>query len=183
MHARKHALVVPCARYRRSRGYDVRASLFSFFLTALACSAAPERTARLPAPPRSPQPPVVWSRFAEVRRWPAVGKPFENAGHAGAGSLAIVRVSPEARSAYEHLVRDSELAEGTVVALFHELAPGRPGPIYVMTKSAGGWLFETYRADGTKPAEPARGTADTCRRCHADGVADFLFGLPRGALR
>jgi hypothetical protein len=159
----------------------LRFSLLSILVTALACSA--ERPRALP--PRSPPPParprVAWSRFAEVRSWPPSGEAFTNGGHVGAGALAVVRVSPEARAAYEHLLKDSELPDGAVVVLFHELAPGKPGPVYVMEKSGGSWRFSSLRADGTEPEppEPAASSAAHCRRCHADAVADSLFGLPR----
>ncbi len=124
---------------------------------------------------------MVWPRFAEVASWPRVGEPFANTGHAGAGALAEVRVNPEARAAYEHLVKDSELKDGTLVALFHE-QPGGAGPVYVMEKVGGAWLFMTCRPDGTdlEPAEPTQGTrAHGCRGCHSEGVADWLFGPPR----
>ena len=112
-----------------------------------------------------------------------VGASFPNVGHVGAGALGVVRTNPEAHSAYEHLVRDTELPDGTVVALFHERAPGVPGPVYVMEKARGVWQFETCRPDGSdlEPDEPGRSTTVGCRRCHSEGVADDLFGVPRTA--
>jgi len=174
--------VVPCTSYRRSRGFDLRVSLLSILVTALACSAElPQAPPPHSAAPRAPKPLVVWSRFAEVQGWPPVGEPFTNSGHAGAGARGVVRVSPEGRTAYEQLVSDSELPDGAVVALFHELAPGRPGPVYVMEKAGAVWRFSTCRADGTEfePADAATASTAGCRRCHADAVADSLFGLPR----
>ncbi len=160
----------------------MRVSLLSILVTALACSAErPETT-----PPRSPaalapKPPLVWSRFAEIQSWPVAGEPFTNLGHVGAGAEAVVRVSPDARAAYEHLVKDSELPNGTIVALFHELGPGRAGLVYVMEKTNGAWRFSSYHPDGTEltAAEPANASTAGCERCHADAVADSLFGLPR----
>lgn len=169
--------------YRRSRGFDVRVSVLSILVTALACTSArpePAIPRTLPAPPK---PRVVWSRWGEVQSWPSVGGPFPNAGHPGAGARAVVRVSPEARPSYEHLVRDSGLPDGTTVALFHELASGQPGAIYVMEKAGGAWQFSAWNADGSELAatDTAGASAGRCRRCHADGVADSLFGPPRRA--
>ena len=165
-------------------GLDVRAWFSSLLITAVACSAGQRPTA-VPSvvtqPP--PKPRVVWSRFAEVRSWPIVTEPFANTGHVGAGPRATVRVSPEARSIYEHLVRDSELPDGALVALFHELSPGHAGPVYVMEKSGGRWRFMTCQPDGTdlEPAELDPDSSRGCERCHSEGVADSLFGVPRRA--
>jgi hypothetical protein len=173
-------LVVPCSSYRRSRGFDVRVSLLSILVTALACSAErPPTTPRQSPAASAPKPRVVWSRFAEIESWPVVGEPFTNSGHVGAGAEAVVRVSPDARAAYEHLVKDTELPDGAVAALFHELAPGRPGPVYVMEKGEGVWRFSSCRADGTECTPAATASTAGCQHCHADAVADSLFGLPR----
>jgi hypothetical protein len=169
--------------YRRSQGFDLRVSLLSILVLSLACSGQlPRTSAPRSAPAPAPKPRVVWSRFAEVQSWPAVGEPFANSGHAGAGTRAVVRVSPAARAAYGHLVKDSELPDRALVALFHELGPGRPGAVYVMEKVGAGWRFSTYRADGSElePTQAASVSAEGCRRCHADAVADSLFGLPLG---
>jgi hypothetical protein len=133
----------------------------------------------------STQPPhvtrSVWPRFREVRSWPPVGEPFANRGHAGAGPVAVVRVSPEARERYAHLVRDSALPDDSVVALFHFEADQRPGPVYVMQKKAGTWRFLALDSEGAALAPPASTGQATagCQGCHRDGVADSLFGAPR----
>jgi hypothetical protein len=123
----------------------------------------------------------VWPRFSEARTWPALSEPFPNRGHEGAGTLAVVRVSAEARETYAHLVRDSALPDGSVVALFHLESDRRPGPVYVMQKTAGAWRFLTLDAEGGElPAIASTGQAtQACSSCHADAVADSLFGLPR----
>jgi hypothetical protein len=121
----------------------------------------------------------MWPRFTEVRSWPESGAPFANTGHAGSGTRAVVRVSPDARDAYAHLVRDSALPEGAVVAMFHADEAGHPGAVYVMQKGAHGWEFLTLTADGIEPISQQSGLAtEPCGRCHAEGVADSLFGTP-----
>jgi hypothetical protein len=116
--------------------------------------------------------------------WPAVGVPFQNDGHAGAGALAAVHVNPESRATYEQLVKDSELPTGTTLAITHGAAPdGRGGPVYVMQKSGATWEFLRLGPDGALPDGPttAAKSAMGCRACHADGVADALFGVPLSA--
>jgi hypothetical protein len=127
---------------------------------------------------------MVWPRLAEVKGWPAVAEAFPNDGHPGAGARATVRVSPDARASYEHLVRDSALPEGALVAIFHDAgATGPEGPIYVMEKTAGAWRFSSVGPDGRVDATPGAAqnlAAGACVRCHQGGEADSLFGLPRG---
>ena len=111
-----------------------------------------------------------------------VGLPSANEGHRGEGALAVVRVSPEARSSYEHLTQDSELPDGTVVALFHrESAEGPAGAVYVMQKTGKIWQFLRLAPDGSLlgPASSPQNSAKMCAACHAEGVADALFGVPR----
>jgi len=166
----------------------LRVSPLCLAFIAVACGApappAPRAAPRASAPVPSF---VPWPRFVEARSWPPVGAPFANNGHPGAGAVAVVRVSPEARGSYERLVRDSALPDGAVVALFHrEAADGRPGPVYVMEKSGTSWRYLALRPDGTLPEsapEAARRAGERCARCHADGVADALFGLPRAGGR
>jgi len=167
----------------------LRVSPLCFALLTVACGApdaprAPStipKAAAAPAPKRSP-----WPRFAEARHWPLVAAPFDNDGHVGEGALATVRVNPEARASYEHLMRDSELPDGAVVALFHRAtAEGPDGSVYVMQKSGKIWNFFRLAPDG-RPTDPPgiQGkVAGRCARCHAEGVADGLFGIPRSAGR
>jgi hypothetical protein len=86
-----------------------------------------------------------------------------------------VRVSPNAREAYASLVADTRLPDGAVVALFHQNREGSVrGNVYVMEKTGETWRFQAFDDKGT----PAVGS-EACARCHAFGVADQLFGLPR----
>lgn len=88
-----------------------------------------------------------------------------------------MRVSADARDAYASLVTDTKLPDAALVALFHQNRDGSErGAIYVMEKRGEAWRFFELDRDG-RPA----GTTDTCARCHASGVADSLFGLPRPA--
>lgn len=123
----------------------------------------------------------VWPRFSEVRSWPPASEPFTNRGHAGAGPVAVVRVSPEARDSYAHLVRDSALPDDSVVALFHLEADQRPRQVYVMQKIAGAWHFLVLDPHGVvlTPAGSTGQATQACPGCHADAVADSLFGVPR----
>ena len=119
-----------------------------------------------------------WERFAEVAAWPPINaRSFASAGHFG-GRLAVrIRVSPEARAAYEALVPGRTLPPGTVVAAFHsELRDNRPGPVLAMVKGEGGWEYLALDAEG-RIGE--RGALALCIRCHSEAVADQLFGLPR----
>lgn len=158
----------------------LRVTLLCSFLALVACASQPHAVVAPSAPPTPAKLRTAWPRFAEVRSWPTVSVPFANTGHAGMGPLAVVRVNPEARDAYTHLVQESVLPDGAVVALFHLDAANRPSSTYVMQKSAGVWSFLTLDGSGIERADPvARGTtSELCRRCHADGVADSLFGVP-----
>ena len=141
---------------------------------ALGCVSRPPppRSATTAAPAAAPPPP--WPRFAEVAAWPAAGEPFPNRGHWGEGSVAVVRTSPEARAAYAALVADSALPDGAVVALFHHAAGG-PDRVFLMEKEAGAWRYRVLTSAGVVVSESDSG----CRGCHAGGVGDSLFGVPR----
>ncbi len=158
----------------------LRVTLLSSFL-AFACAAPAPAVVAPSAPPTHAVPRVVWPRFAEVQSWPTVSAPFVNRGHAGMGPLAVVRVSPEARVTYTHLVQESVLPDGAVVALFHVGTAQGPGSTYVMQKSAGVWSFMTLDGGGVESGNAVESgrASEACRRCHADGVADSLFGMPR----
>lgn len=141
---------------------------------ALGCAAAPRTAAPAPVPRPVAPPRVPWARFAEVSAWPASDSAFANRGHRGAGKLALVRVSPEARGAYAELVMDSVMPEGSVVALFHQNPGGASGPVFVMEKRNATWTYIAFAPDGV-----LAGTTSHCAGCHAAGVGDSLFGLPR----
>jgi hypothetical protein len=159
----------------------LRVTLLCSFLALAACASQTRAVVVPSAPPAREEPRVLWPRFSEVQSWPTVGGPFANRGHTGMGSLAVVRVSPEAREAYTHLVQESVLPDGAVVALFHFDAANRASSTYVMQKRAGAWSFLMLDGAGVERANASETgrASEACRRCHADGVADSLFGVPR----
>lgn len=148
-----------------------------FCLALALVSCTPEALPpRPPAPPSRPAPaPDPWSRFEEISAWPSVGAPFANLGHPGAGELATVRVSPDARLGYETLVSDSVLPEGTLVALFHAERTGHAGAVYVMEKRGSTWSYLVLTSRGVA----VEGANGQCAGCHENAVGDRLFGLPR----
>ena len=130
------------------------------------------------APPRTEQ---RWARLSEVQGWgPVNDKPFISEGHPPGHYLANVHVSPEARDAYLALMPGSELPVGAVLAeLQHDPVSDRPGPIFAMRKVAPGrWEYVAAEPDGRIRE---RGQLPLCVRCHAEAVADSLFGLPSAA--
>jgi hypothetical protein len=147
-------------------------------LSAIACS-APATEVR---PPAASAPTVTktaqWERFVEISTWPTVTEAsFPSQGHHPDLPSARIRTSPEARETYVALVQDSVLPEGSVVAQFHASPDGSTrGGVYVMQKTGGRWRYLLLDALGRVQTE---GNAGRCARCHADAVADQLFGLPR----
>jgi hypothetical protein len=130
---------------------------------------------------RQPEQRVVarWELFETVKSWPVVNhEPFASPDHARGCCRARVRVSPASRESYLELVPDSRLEPGTVVASFlHDAATDRLRVVFAMQKDEDGWQYLSVRSDGTLLAA---GAVPECVRCHAEAVADSLFGLPRG---
>jgi hypothetical protein len=122
-----------------------------------------------------------WERFDEIRRWPSVHeKPFASLGHLSARYSASVIVDPTAREAYLNLVTASSLPVGSVVAELHQdPRTGNQGPVFAMQKLAEG-RWEYLVVDPVGKVQQ-RGQLTLCQRCHAEGVADQLFGLPGSA--
>lgn len=149
-------------------------ALLGACFTGCAGEPAPRSAMRPVLPPALPDP---WPRFAEVEQWPPVNaRSFPSRGHLVSPSHAVVRVSEHARGLYLSLITDSVMPEGCVVAMSHRSEDGvRRGPVYVMEKSAGGWSFLALGPDG----RAMNTDLGACASCHAGGVADALFGLPR----
>jgi hypothetical protein len=134
---------------------------------------------RSPVKPPPQLPP--WDHFEEVRRWQSAhAKPFLSLGHLSGRYTASVFVDPAARDAYLNLVTSSLLPVGTIVAEFHQEArTGHQGPLFAMQKlAAGRWEYLVVDPEGRVEK---RGQLALCQRCHAEGVADHLFGIPRSA--
>jgi len=127
----------------------------------------------------SKEPPRVWPAFGEWRTWPAVNEePFLSEGHGTRNYWASVRANPGARETYLGLRPGAALDPGSIlVEALTDRSKSRPDELYVMEKLGDRtWRFLVVSVDGTIDA--AAGTA-LCQRCHAEAVADGLFGLPR----
>jgi hypothetical protein len=144
-------------------------------------SRAVSRPEPIPVPSAHPPPPRRWNRYEEVLSWPpAPEKPFPSLGHFSARYSAVVHVDASARDGYLNLVAGSLLPVGATVAELHtDPRTGQPGPLLAMHKiAANRWEYLVVDALGRIEE---RGELPLCQRCHADGVADHLFGLPRPA--
>ena len=137
-------------------------------------STGPRPRSESPAPPKPKS--VAWPRYDEVRGWqPVTETALHSQGHAGGRYDVLIRVSPAARETYETLAQGVTLPQGTLIAAFHQSRTDqRPGPVFVMEKK-GSWRFRVLRANGFTQPE-AR--TELCQRCHAEAVADSVFGLP-----
>jgi hypothetical protein len=127
-----------------------------------------------------PSPTRHWARMGEVRAWtPLTDGPFVSLGHPPGNQLARIHVSPEARETYQNLQPGTTLPVGAIVAeLQQDAATGQPGLGYVMTKQEGGrWEFMLVKSDGEILEQ---GEVPPCARCHAEAVADSLFGVRAG---
>lgn len=88
--------------------------------------------------------------------------------------LLDVRVDPDSQEAYSHWVRDSRLKPGAVVvALLRDPKTRAQLVAYAMEKhSDGTWDFLVLSSKGR-----VESSADgSCAGCHADALADFIFG-------
>ncbi|HEX6276000.1 MAG TPA: hypothetical protein VFZ53_23330 [Polyangiaceae bacterium] len=151
---------------------------FAALVVIAGCAAteAPPAASSAPAPPVADREP--WARFDEIASFSALNDvPFPTRGHLVKPSHAVVRASPEARADYLALVTDTVLPSGATIALFHESSDGtEKGPVYVMEKHDAAWAFLALDANGRVTSD----NVDVCALCHRGGVADQLFGLPRG---
>ncbi len=156
-------------------GRHFRLALILPLACACASDVPPQTPANATANEEAPR--ERWSRFEEIKSFePVNATPFSTRGHLVKPSYAVVRVSPDAREQYLGLVTDSVLADGAVIAMFHQSRDGASGgPVYVMEKKAGAWSFVALDAEGAVSSE----NLNVCALCHKGGVADQLFGLPR----
>jgi hypothetical protein len=144
----------------------------------LACSGAPaKRVAPLPRHSEAPPPLEPWPPFAETMKLePVTEQPIRVQGHLNVPPYAVTRVSPGARDAYVTLVTDSKLPADAVVAMTHQVSEaGEPDSTYVMERRSREWRYLVVDAEG-RIRNQGRGG---CAGCHAGGVAEALFGLPR----
>ena len=110
-----------------------------------------------------------------------IGKAFVSRGHFAGRWNAQVAVNETARATYTTLASSSRFAPGSWLVKKHATASA-PGPTFAMTKrepgffpEGGDWEYVVLDAQGRLED---RGKLQLCARCHADGNADSVFGLP-----
>jgi hypothetical protein len=134
-----------------------------------------EQPARALAPPTNPR--RAWPPWSRVQGWPTVTRAGTlSRGHLPERRLVLdVRVDPNSREAYSQWVRDSHVEPGAiVVALLRDPKTRAVAVAYAMEKRRDGvWEFLVLSLDGSIQPGDSR-----CAACHADAVADFIFGPP-----
>lgn len=143
----------------------------------IACaSSAPPAAAEKPPTVAEPAKPA-WPQFASLQQLPvAVQGTVESGGHAGEPYALQVRVSEAAQQAYLSLSQGSELPAGSIVVQTHRDTSGHNGPTFVMLKDQPppeSWSYVVLDAEGHLLRQ---GALPDCARCHAEAVADRLFG-------
>jgi hypothetical protein len=119
----------------------------------------------------------LWPKLDQVSNWPKLDREVKAGGHSGQPYRVELRVDPVAWTHYQGLVAGSELPPGSTLVQFHRDLTDRRGPSYVMEKTVlGKWTY--YELDATGHIQRS-GDLSQCARCHAEGVADFLFGPER----
>jgi hypothetical protein len=177
---------------RPSAGRDVcRHALLVIALssgTLVACerqasTVAPKSTAQ----PRArgaakPAPAKRWEQLERAASWPPLTEaPLVSQGHFDGRMGMQLLVSPEAREQYLKLSRNTLLPEDSVlIAKLFAVQSGEPFAMLGMHKRSGQWEF--VLADGSGRIRE-RGSLALCTRCHAEGIGDHLFGLPRTNLQ
>jgi hypothetical protein len=111
----------------------------------------------------------------------SVGNAFVSKGHFAGRWNAQVAVNDTARSTYTNLGASSRFAVGSLLVKKHA-TPSAPGPIFAMAKRDLGFFpegsdWEYVVIDAAGRLEE-RGKLPLCARCHAEGNADAVFGLP-----
>lgn len=110
----------------------------------------------------------------QLQSWPKLQYEITSGGHSGQPYVAEVHIDSIATmQSYQQLSTGSELPVGTTIVQLHQDKQGSAGPIYVMEKLQTGWSFSELDPLGHLLRE---GALANCARCHAEGVADSLFG-------
>lgn len=115
-----------------------------------------------------------------------IGKAFLSRGHFGGRWTAEIAVNETAMQAYSNLAPSSRFRVGSVLVKKHaSTSSSSPGPTFAMAKrdasffpEGGDWEYIVLDAQGKLEQ---RGKLATCARCHAEGNADHVFGLPQDA--
>jgi hypothetical protein len=127
-----------------------------------------------PSTPRAPAPSSVWDSYADAQRWPASNAaPFIARGHQPEQRVDV-RVNEIARSAYSGLVADTVFPNGSLLTELPHSPLGTGGG-FAIRKSAGSWSY--FQLDG-KGQVLASGALSLCNGCHAQALADHVFGIP-----
>jgi hypothetical protein len=127
-----------------------------------------------------------WEGMNDLESFRPKGQPFLSRGHFVGEWKAQVSTSSEAAPIYAGLVKASRFPVGSVLVIKHSRKDsGSPGPIFVMVKretgffqAGGDWEYIVTDSDGWIED---RGPLTVCARCHAEAVADWVFGLPAEA--
>jgi hypothetical protein len=139
-----------------------------------------------PESSRRPDAAARWEGFALVAERRTIGKPFLSRGHFAGRWRAQVSANEAASQAYVTLSRATRFSPGATLVKTHiEKDSGAPGPVFVMLKrdagyfpQGGDWEYLVTDKDGWIED---RGPLVLCARCHAEGNADSVFGLPAEA--
>jgi hypothetical protein len=129
-----------------------------------------------------------WERFGELATFQSMGPPFVSRGHFAGRWKVEVSANAAAADIYAKLTRSSQFPAGAVLAKKHaEKDTGAPGPVFAMVKHEAGFFREggdwEYVVTDPEGRIEDRGPLPTCARCHAEGAADWVFGLPADASR
>jgi len=115
-----------------------------------------------------------------------VGKAFVSRGHFGGRWTAEIAVNEPAMQLYTNLAPSSRFGVGSVLVKKHaSTSSSTRGPTFAMAKrdpgffpEGGDWEYIVLDAEGRLEG---RGKLAACARCHAEGNADRVFGLPQEA--
>jgi hypothetical protein len=127
-----------------------------------------------------------WEGFPQVSSFLSIGKPFVSRGHFAGRWKVQLSANDAASPAYATLSRGTRFSPGAVLVKTHsEKDSGAAGPIFVMLKRdpgffplGGDWEYLVTDPEGWIED---RGALLFCARCHAEGNADWVFGLPAEA--
>jgi hypothetical protein len=115
-----------------------------------------------------------------------VGKAFVSRGHFAGRWTAEIAVNEAAMQLYTNLAPSTRFAVGSVLVKKHAATSASArGPTFAMAKREAGffpegsdWEYVVLDAEGRLED---RGKLALCARCHAEGNADGVFGLPEEA--
>ena len=112
-----------------------------------------------------------------------IGKSFLSRGHFAGQWTAEVSLNETARDAYANLAASTKFAVGSLLVKRHaSTKDAGPATTFAMVKRDPGFFphggdWEYVVLDASERLEE-RGKIAACARCHAEGNADWVFGLP-----